>query len=204
MFCALDRMRVGAARSGSDLLFGARPDDGRARAVIGVGARVERCDHRATDGASGWQTGSVALAISNGELDARVDAGGELAIATLAVSVGAIDIPPSVFGKPAQMRDVRLAMTSTSDVATTWSDDDDATVSGRVVLALEWALAVGDSATPLGTQQLSPIAADVTLSGTADDIVATIALDGHGQLWSWAGVLELDDLTLSLAAASDD
>ena len=151
----------------------------------------------------GWQTGMVALAISNGELDAHADASGKLAITALEIDLGTIDIPPTVFGKPAQMRDVKLAMSGAPDVTTTWSDSDDATATAMVALDLSWTLAVNNGTTPLGTQSLAPMPVDVTLTGTGDQVDATIAIQKTGDLWSWADLVKLGDLTLTLDAASN-
>ncbi len=151
----------------------------------------------------GWQTGMVALTISDGELDAHADADGKLAMTALEIDLGTIDIPPTVFGKPAQMRDVKLAMSGAPDVTTTWSDADDATATATVALDLSWTLAINNGTTPLGTQSLAPMPVDVTLTGTGDQVDATIAIHKTGDLWSWADLVKLGDLTLTLAAASN-
>src|SRR5947209_6256237 len=50
-----------------------------------------------------WQSGTITLAVDNGELDASADAAGALAVARLSVNLESIDLPDSVLGKPAQL-----------------------------------------------------------------------------------------------------
>lgn len=150
----------------------------------------------------GWQTGTIDVAIANGELVASADATGQLALATFSVNAEPIDVPADVFGTPAQLRDVRLVLTAKPAAATTWTDDDNATATAMLALDLTWTLAVNGHATPLGAQLLPPIPVDVALTGTGGRVDATVDLHGAGELWSWAGLLELTDLQLALTATS--
>lgn len=150
----------------------------------------------------GWQDGTIAIAIANGELDAVAGANGNLTLGTFSINVGPIDIPQSVFGKPAQLKDVRLVMTGKPPAETAWTDDDDATATANVSLDLSWTLAVDGNAAPLGTQHLGPLPLDVTLSGSGAEVDATIALHATGDLWTWADLLKLTALDLELVATT--
>ena len=152
---------------------------------------------------SGWQDGSMALAIDDGELDAMVDATGQLQISQLALNLAPIDIPEDVFGKPAQLQDVRVTLAAPPRATTAWTDADDATANATVGLDLDWSIAVDGSSSPLGEQTLSPITAIVSLTGTGDAVDATIVLAGTGQLWSWADLISLSQLQLAVVASTD-
>ena len=151
----------------------------------------------------GWQVADVAVPIANGELVATASAAGELELATLIVDAAPIDIPSSVFGTPAQLRDVVLVLAAKPAVTTSWTDADDATATAMVDLDLMWTLFVNGGATPLGTQHLPPIAVDLALAGSGDHVDASIDLHATGELWSWAGLIQLADLKLTLVASTE-
>lgn len=152
----------------------------------------------------GWVDGTTALQIANGEFIATVDHTGQLAVTAFGVGVDPIDVPESVFGKPAQLRDVRVKLTKQEAAQTTWTDDDDATATAMLDLDLSWTISVGDATTPLGTQHLPPVPVDVTLTGAGDHVDAQLSLHASGELWSWAGILKLTKLDLTLAGATVD
>ena len=56
----------------------------------------------------------------------------------------------------------------------------------------------------LGTQHLRPITIDVAFTGSGEQVDASISLVAVGELWNWAGLIELTALELSLAAATVD
>lgn len=151
----------------------------------------------------GWQSGTTRLAIADGELDASVAGDGALAVTALAVSPAPIEIPASVFGQPAQLRDIRLTLAGQPAFATTWTDDDDANATATIDLDLAWSLEVGSTVAPLATQHLHAIPIDIALVGNGEEIDATIGAHADGELWSWADLLELDGLELALTAATD-
>jgi hypothetical protein len=150
----------------------------------------------------GWQDGSLAISIENGELDAVAGANGNLTLGTFSINLAPIDVPESVFGKPAQLKDVRLVMTGKPAATATWTDDDNATASASVSLELSWTLAVDGNAAPLGTQTLGPLPLAIALSGSGAEVDATIALHATGDLWTWADLLKLTALDLELAATT--
>jgi hypothetical protein len=152
----------------------------------------------------GWVAGTTPLTITNGELVGNVDRNGQLVVTGFGVGVDPIEIPESVFGKPAQLKDIRVTLTNRPVALTTWTDDDDASASVMLDLDLAWSIAVEGGVAPLGTQHLPPIRVDVNLSGGGDHIDGTIVLDAKGELWSWAGLMKLTELQLSLAARTVD
>jgi hypothetical protein len=152
----------------------------------------------------GWIAGDTPLVIEGGELSASVDASGAITLASFEVGVASIEIPEEVFKKPAQLSDVRIKLTAPASGAATWSDDDTATATLGMTLDLAWSITVNGGKTPLGTQHLPPIDVDVTLGGDGDHVEASVALAASGELWNWAGLLQLNHLELALAATTVD
>jgi hypothetical protein len=152
----------------------------------------------------GWVEGQTPVTISSGELRASVDRTGTLKLEAFEVGVAPIDIPEEVFKKPAQLKDVRVKLTTATSGQTNWSSDDDATVTLTLALDLDWSIAVNATQTPLGTQHLPPVPVDVTLTGAGDHIDASIGLHASGELWDWAGLLKLTGLELALSAETTD
>jgi hypothetical protein len=142
--------------------------------------------------------------IESGELSAAVDAAGTLRLATFAVGVAPIEIPQEVFNKSAQLSDVRIELTAPATGAVTWSGDDAATARVPMTLDLGWSITVNGGKTPLGSQHLPQVDVDVTLGGDGEYVEASIALATSGELWSWAGLLQLSHLGLKLAATTVD
>jgi hypothetical protein len=152
----------------------------------------------------GWIEGDTPLVIESGELTAAVDAAGTLRLATFSVGVAPIEIPQEVFNKSAQLSDVRIALTAPAMGAVTWSGDDAATARLPMTLDLGWSITVNGGKTPLGSQHLPPVDVDVTLAGDGDHVEASVALATSGELWSWAGLLQLSHLELTLDASTVD
>ena len=150
----------------------------------------------------GWQEGTTMIEIDNGELDASVDASGQLQIASFSVAAKPIEIPEAVFGQPAELRDVRLTLAGHPAFATTWSDDDVGHATATIDLDLDWTIVIGSNATPLGTQQLHGIPVDIGLAGSGAEVDATIGAHADGELWSWADIVQLAHLQLVIAATT--
>jgi hypothetical protein len=154
--------------------------------------------------ADGWIEGQTPVTISSGELNASVNKNGTLKLEAFEVGVAPIEIPEEVFKKPAQLKDVRVKMTNAAEGQTNWTSDDDATVTLTLELDLDWSIAVNGAQTPLGTQHLPPVPLDVVLTGAGDHVDASIGLHASGELWNWAGLLELTGLEMSLSAETTD
>ena len=151
----------------------------------------------------GWVSGTSMLTIDNGELVAKL-AGDQLVAQTFDVSFAPIDLPESVFGKPAQLIDVRVTLASSATAAASWTDSDDATASLPLHLDLSWSIAIDNAVTPLGTQHLPVIPLDLTLAGGGDHVDGALSIHAMGDLWSWAGLLELSEIDLDLSGATVD
>jgi hypothetical protein len=150
----------------------------------------------------GWVSGETPLSITHGEIDGSLDKTGKLALEMFEVDVDPIDIPDSVFGKPAQLKDIRVTLASPSAADVTWSGDDDAETTLTLALDLNWTIVVNGAASQLGTQHLPPITVSTMLTGAGDHVDAQVSLDAMGTLWNWADLFKLTELKLSLAAGS--
>lgn len=152
----------------------------------------------------GWVEGDTALVIENGELIASLDGSGTLSLDAFSVGIAPIEIPEEVFKKPAQLSDVRVKLAERATGAVTWTSDDEATATLTVALDLDWAIAVNGGKTPLGSQHLPPIEVALSLGGDGSFVVANVDLVASGELWSWAGLLEMTRLELGLSASTVD
>ena len=151
----------------------------------------------------GWVDGTSALAISSGELIVKLT-GDQLSAQMFDLSLDPIDLPDSLFGKPARLTDVRVTLASSASATATWTDSDDATATIPLKLDLGWSISINGGVTQLGAQHLPVIPLDVMLTGAGNHIDATLGLRGDGTLWSWAGLIELSKLDLSFAGATVD
>lgn len=152
----------------------------------------------------GWIEGDTPVVIESGELSASVDGNGNLVLNAFEVNAAPIEIPEEVFKKPAQLSDVRVQLSAPATGEVRWTSEDEATATLRLELDLGWAIAINGGKTPLGTQHLPPIDVDVTLSGDGEFVEATFGLAATGELWNWAGLLELTYLELQLGASTID
>ncbi|MEO8844445.1 MAG: hypothetical protein ABI591_19585 [Kofleriaceae bacterium] len=151
----------------------------------------------------GWVEGTSTIAISSGELIVKL-AGDQLSAQTFDLSLEPIDLPDSLFGKPAQLTDVRVTAQGSASATATWTDNDDATATIPLKLDLAWSISINGGVAQLGTQHLPVIPLDVMLTGAGDHVDATLGLHAEGTLWSWAGLIELSRLDLSLDGATID
>jgi hypothetical protein len=148
----------------------------------------------------GWIEGDHTLSIDGGELRAKVDSSGKLTLESFEVAVAPIEIPEEVFKQPAHLADVKVTLVEATTGAATWSDDNDATATLPLKLDLQWAIAINGGKTPLGEQHLPPVDVQFTLSGDGEYVSATIGLAATGELWNWAGLLQMTKLELRLGA----
>jgi hypothetical protein len=151
----------------------------------------------------GWVDGTSAITISNGELIVKL-IGDQLSAQMFDLALDPIDLPDSLFGKPAQLTGVRVTLATSASATATWTSSDDATTTIPLQLDLGWSLSVNGGVSQLGAQHLPVIPLDVMVTGGGDHVDATLALRGDGTLWSWAGLIELSQLELSLDGATVD
>jgi hypothetical protein len=180
-----------------------RLSDGPTRLYIGTaGSSGSLTARRWT--ADGWVEGDRPVTVETGEVSAKVDAHGALTLDNLVVALSPIDIPEEVFKKPAQLTDVQLTLAKPTTAEMKWTSDDDATTTLTLALDFDWSIRVNERNTPLATQHLPPVMIDLALTGAGDHIDAAVSLHAEGELWNWAGLLEVTKLDLALSAATVD
>ena len=154
--------------------------------------------------ASGWTTGMTALTIDHGYVRAKLDETGQLAIDQLDLALAPISLD-AVFTKPTQLQNVTLHLAAPAKSAMAWTSEDDATTSVPVAIDFDWWIAVdGGAPVPLATQHLPPEHVALVLGGSGDHVEASLELDAKGVLWSWADLVQITELSLSLAAETAD
>lgn len=151
---------------------------------------------------TGWEAGMVELGIENGELIVSADGRDALTLEGFQVSFKPIDIPDGVFGaREAQLTHVRVDLTGPQRVAATWSGDDEVRLTANLELALSWTLSLDGSPAPLGSPTLPAVPVEIVLTGDGEHVQAELRANAAGELWSWAGLIKLADMTLVLGAS---
>jgi hypothetical protein len=154
-------------------------------------------------GGGAWEAGLVDLKINQGEVVASADpATGEITIERLAFQLEDIAIPASVFNREASLSKVRAQLTAPAVVATTWSSDDAAHLTASLDLAFSWALTVNGSTAELGAPDLPPVQLQIDVTGNGARVHVDVDAGAAGELWSWAGLVKLEDLHLVLSGAT--
>jgi hypothetical protein len=147
-----------------------------------------------------WETGLVDLTLDQGEVVASADATGAITIEKLSFTLAPIAIPREVFDRDAAFTNVRVELAEPTVATTTWIDDDQATLRASLALELSWALRIDNSTSSLGSPELPPVSVEVELMGDGSFVHADVRAAAPGEVWSWASVLKLQDLSLVLAA----
>lgn len=148
-----------------------------------------------------WSSGFVDLGIASGELAASADGDGAITLERFELAIDPIDIPESVLGYPVQLTDVHLSAKPVRAV-TTWSGDDEAHAALDLDLELQWSLTNHGTTSPLGAPDLPPVPAELVLTGDGTIVHAELRVSAPGELWSWADLIKLTDLTLIVSADS--
>lgn len=149
-----------------------------------------------------WEEGTLAIQLDGGGLGLSVDRHDQLALDGLEVALAPIALPDAVFGQPARLTDLTLALATDGATAmTTWNGPNAAHASLTTTLRLSWSLDTGGRITPLGPVTLRGLPIDLEVAGDPTRVTAELALHADGRFWSWAGLIELHDLALTMAAA---
>jgi hypothetical protein len=166
-------------------------------AITGTGSVT--AEHRAAG--DRWVGGSAGVTVSSGELSARLE-DERLVTESFDLSLEPIELPPSLFGRPASLTGVRLTLASATGAVPTWATSERASAVLELPLDLAWSITIAGGSTSLGVQHLLPVAFDVELTGTDRGVDARLEVHEAGELWSWAALVRLSNLALSLAATS--
>jgi hypothetical protein len=150
-----------------------------------------------------WRSQEVPLAVDMGDLTATADRNGVLTVSSLELAIAPIEIPSTVLGHAATLTQLRLGLVAPVSLPATWSDDDQAHAAASLELQLSWSLTVDGTALPLGAPKLPPIPVTVDVSGDGGFVMAQADANAPGDLWNWADLVKLSNLSLSLDASTN-
>jgi len=179
------------------------PPPASARAYLEAGADVDvsATDSAGTVGAAhhtpdGWSSGLSNLTIDAGSIALSTNADGTLELDDVALDLGSIEIPESVLGYEVELTDVHIGLKAPVVMVPQWNGDNEAHGNAELELAITWSLTNHGTTSPLGSPELPrlPVALDITGSGAG--VHVEMRVTAPGTLWTWANLLELQDLTL--------
>ncbi len=148
---------------------------------------------------AGWRPAHVALQVDAGAFS-LTSRGSALVLHAFEVKLAPIALP--MLPNDAHLTDIAVRLPGPVTVGVTWQDDDDAIVLATLDLELDWSFSAAGAKLPLGHQHLPAVPVAITLHGEAGAATGAIALDQPGELWSWADLLALADLSLQLPAST--
>lgn len=148
-----------------------------------------------------WEEGALTIAVAGGELALSADRDGALIVDELRVALAPIALPDAVFGEPARLTDLALELAADPAPArAAWDGPDAGSATVSATLRLVWSLETQGRVTPLGPVALRGLPLTLAVGGDATHVSAALGLRADGPVWAWAGLVELRDLTLTLAA----
>lgn len=148
---------------------------------------------------AGWRPAHVALQVDAGTFS-LTGRGSALVLHAFEVDLAPIALP--MLPNDARLTDISVRLAGPVSVGVTWQDDDDAIVLATLDLELDWSFAAAGAKLPLGHQHLPAVPLAITLHGEAGGATGALALDQPGELWRWADLLALADLSLQLPAST--
>lgn len=154
-------------------------------------------------GQSGWIDGTTTLAIEHGYVRAEIVDDDQLEIQQLEIAVAPIPLD-GVFERPAHLQDVRLRLVEPVRADVAWTSVDAATATLVMAFDFDWRLGFDGEVFPLATQHLPPVNVDVILDGDGEHVGARLELEAKGELWNWADLVQINELSLSIAAETTD
>lgn len=149
---------------------------------------------------TGWLEGAVTLAVESGALAIEADATGAIQIEELSLELAPIEIPESLIGQEAALIDVRVALRSPVRATTSWFGPDAARVTTTIELELSWSLLLAGTTLPIGAPELPPVPLVIDVVRDGEGIAAEVRIAVAGELWSWASLLRLAELNLTVGA----
>jgi len=150
---------------------------------------------------TGWSAGMVDLGIENGELIVSSTSGNTLTVDGFQLLFKPLDIPEGVFGDThAQLTHVRLDLMTEETTPAEWTSSNEVHLTAMLDITLSWTLSLGGSPAPLGSPRLPKVPVEIVLTGDGDRISAEVRANAEGELWTWAGLIKLSELSLVLGA----
>lgn len=151
-------------------------------------------------GGGAWEAGLADLAIDQGEIVTSADPDtGEVTIEKLSFTLEDIEIPATVFNRQASLSNVRAELAAPAVVTTAWANDNDVQLTAALDLSFSWALTVEGNTAELGAPDLPPVTLGIHVTGDGSYVHADVDAGAAGELWSWAGLVKLENLNLVLS-----
>lgn len=148
-----------------------------------------------------WEEGALTIAVAGGDLALSADRDGALIVDGLHVDLAPIALPDAVFGEPAGLTDLTLELAAAPAPArATWDGPDAGRATVTATLRLAWSLETQGRVTPLGPVTLRGLPLTLDVVGDATHVSAALGVRVDGPVWAWAGLVELRDLALAVAA----
>jgi hypothetical protein len=99
------------------------------------------------------------------------------------------------------MTHVRVDLKNALHAPAQWVGDDEVHLAANLDIALSWELTLDDAPAPLGSPKLPLVPAELVITGTGEQVSAELRVHAPGELWSWAGLVKLSELQLTLGAS---
>lgn len=155
--------------------------------------------------AGGWSAGVVDLAIENGELLVSSDAPDAVTLEGFQVVFAPLQLPAGTFGdQDAKLEHVRFELATATRAPAVWTGDGQVTLTADLDIDLAWTLTLDGSPTPLGSPDLPPVPVELVLTGDGEHVRAELRANAPGELWNWAGLIKLSELSLAIGADLTD
>lgn len=149
-----------------------------------------------------WETGTIPLPFENGEIELSSDASDALTIEGLQITFADIPLPNSLFGgREATLTGVRVELSDSVRASATWANDNDVALVAELPLELHWAVTIGGSATELGSPKFPKVPVGLRLVGDGAHLDASLSAYVEGELWNWADLIKLRELSLDVEAS---
>lgn len=156
-------------------------------------------EHHVSGGA--WEGGLVDLHVRTGEVLVSSDRSDALTLDGLQITFDDLQIPPGIFGgHDAKLINLRVDLKNDLRAPAEWLSDDEVHLQANLDVTLSWELVLDGAAAPLGSPKLPPVPAELVLTGTGEHVNADLRMRAPGELWTWANLVRLSELTLILDA----
>jgi hypothetical protein len=149
-----------------------------------------------------WMPVPVPLEIEGGALRLSAD-NAAIGLEAVSIQLAPIALPEDLLGQTAELAQIEITLRTPVQGTTTWVGNEQARVRFEAPLELSWSLALADTVIPIGAPRFDPIPFTVTLDADGHVVEARASLGAMGELWSWAGLLQLSNLQLGMTAVSD-
>lgn len=157
----------------------------------------------------GWKPaeGSTELTLRGGDIALSANEDGIVTVESIRFDIGDIVISSDLLDSDLHLTNVSAQQPESRRCEVSdWSEDrETCNASLQLNLVFDWTLVTSDGhVLPLGTQELSDIPMEISLSTGRYGISATLHAESMGTVWSFANLVELYDLRFDIGASEPD